>query len=283
MPADRDGVERARDAGQNVVERNHGGVHPRLHRVAAMLADGQQLDAVAELAGELDVERGDGRNSLDVDVVEIDLHAVGQRSEDGQFVRRVQAFDIQRRIGLGKSGRLGLGQGLCKRDALLGDFGENVVAGAVEDPHHGVDLIGDQRFAQGFDDRHAAAHAGFEGQIHSVFGRGLQNLVAVLGQQRFVGRHHVLALAQRGQDRLFGEAFAAHHFNDDVDFRVLQDLARIADENTGPKGDAPIGGLVQVGDIFELERNAGVRFEQVLLLDQQTRHAGSDRAASDQP
>jgi hypothetical protein len=86
-------------------------VHPGLHRPAVELGDGQQFDAVAELGGELDVHGGDFGDSLDVDIVEIDLHAESQGRENGQLVGRILSLDVQGRIGLGITLGLGLGQG----------------------------------------------------------------------------------------------------------------------------------------------------------------------------
>jgi hypothetical protein len=48
--------------------------------------------------------------------------------------------------------------------------------------------------------------------------------------------------------------FAADHFDDDINFRIIYDLTGILDENAGGKGDASIGFHVRIGHIFKMQR-----------------------------
>ena len=63
-----DGVEDAVHVGQRVVQRNHGGMDTGLDLAVGQFADGQQLDAVAEITGELDIQAADAGDTFGVDV-----------------------------------------------------------------------------------------------------------------------------------------------------------------------------------------------------------------------
>jgi hypothetical protein len=116
--------------------------------------------------------------------------------------------------------------------------GEDEVGGAVDDAGDPFDAVGGESFAQRLDDRDAAGDGGFESDHYALLLGGGKNLVAVLGEQRLVGGHHVLAVGDRLQDQLLGDAIAADQFDDDVDVRV-------ADHRKGVVGDpaAAVGQL----------------------------------------
>ena len=76
------------------------------------------FDGVTELPGEFDIHGGDAGDPLHVDVVKVDLHAVGQGREDGQFMGRIDSFHVQGGIGFGVALGLGLGQGPPGRPPL---------------------------------------------------------------------------------------------------------------------------------------------------------------------
>jgi len=74
---------------------------PRFDPVAVLLADGQQLDPVAEITGEIDV---DGRNRADPfrkDILEFDAGAEAEGEEEAELVGSVDPFDIEGRVRLG--------------------------------------------------------------------------------------------------------------------------------------------------------------------------------------
>ena len=76
------------------------------------LDDAEELDRVAELFGEADVVGGDLLDALDENLVRRHPEAVGERGEDDGLVRGVPAIHIERGIGLGVAGGLGLGERL---------------------------------------------------------------------------------------------------------------------------------------------------------------------------
>ena len=98
-----DGVEGAVDIGEHMAVRDHGRMDPGLDMVAVVAADRQQLDAVAEFPGEIDIDRPDAADPLNGDIVEFDMQAVGDGHQDRQFMGGVDALDIIGRVGLGKT------------------------------------------------------------------------------------------------------------------------------------------------------------------------------------
>jgi len=61
-------------------------VDPLFDAALSPCGDAEQLDPVAELLGVGDVDGRDRADALDVDAVEIDLAAEGERGQDGQLV-----------------------------------------------------------------------------------------------------------------------------------------------------------------------------------------------------
>ena len=56
-----------------------------------------------------------------------------QRRQDRQLVRRVDAVDVEARVGLGVAQLLRVGQHFGEFPAALAHLGQDVVAGAVQD------------------------------------------------------------------------------------------------------------------------------------------------------
>ena len=131
VTGNRDGVHSAGDIGQKVVKGYHCRMYPGLDLVIQKFADCQQLYAIAELLGKGDIQWRDPGNSLDINILQINFHAVCQCRQDGQFVGRIISFNVQGRIGFGISLSLRLGERRFKCDPLVRNFGQYIVAGAV--------------------------------------------------------------------------------------------------------------------------------------------------------
>ena len=214
----------AADRGQQVVLRHHGGMDPGLDMVAVVAADGQQFDPAAELARQFDIHGLDPGNAFGGDLVVGDRRAIGDGHQNGKFMGGIDAFDIVGGIGLGKPELLGILEHLGKGDALIGHPGKDVIGGAVHDPHDRENLIGNQPFLQGLDHRDAAADAGLEADLHPLPGRCRKDVGAFLGKQGLVGGDHMLAGGYRLHDKGLGRFDAADQLDDDIDFRVIDQL-----------------------------------------------------------
>ena len=137
-----------------------------LWKPARLFDDPQQFDGVTELAGELDVGLGDVADAFDYKCASDAPRIRGQRSEDADFMHRIMAIDIERRLGFG------ITEALCFLStpsirALQFHAGQNVIAGAVDDAVEVRDAVAHKAFAQRFDDGNAARHAGFIVKIGS--------------------------------------------------------------------------------------------------------------------
>ncbi len=85
-------------------------MHAQLDAALDALGDAQQLDAVAQLLGVLDVGRAELGDAFDIGLVELDRNAVGDRAHDRGLVRRVHALDVEGRVGLGITQALRFGE-----------------------------------------------------------------------------------------------------------------------------------------------------------------------------
>ena len=124
----------------------------------------KQLDAIAQLLGELDVEPGDVADALGVDAGEIDRPAEPDARQDRELVRGVDPVDVKARIGLGIAELLRLGQHLGEFAAALAHRRQDVVRGAVQDAVDAFEPVAGEPLAQRLDDRDAAGDRGFEGR-----------------------------------------------------------------------------------------------------------------------
>ena len=97
---------------------------------------------------------------------------------------------------------------------------------------HWIRLAG-QPFAQRLDDGDAAGHGRLERHHHAAGLGRREDLRAVHGQQRLVGRDHVLAGRNRFEHQLAGQVVAADQFDDDLDLGVADDVARIGHHTGG--------------------------------------------------
>ena len=190
---DRDRVERAVDAGQRVVGVEERGMD--VHRDAAVdpLRRADQLQRQAELLGVRDVVGGDALDALVADLVEPHRRAEGQPREDRHLRRRVLAGHVLGRVGLGVAQLLRLAQRLVVGRAGGGHLREDVVGRAVDDPVHALDVRGGERLRHHPDRRHHAGHRALEAQLHPAAAGGVEDLLAVLGEQLLVGGDDVAA------------------------------------------------------------------------------------------
>ena len=198
-------------------------MHAQLNAVLTAAGQAQQLDAVAELFGVTDIGRLQGRDAFHMRFVELHRHAESDGAHDGQLMRGVHAFDVESGVGLGIAQALRFFEHHVEVQALGLHFRQDEIGGAVDDAGDPLDAVGAQALAQGLDDGDAAGHRGFKRHHHALGARGFENLGAVHGQQGLVGRHHMLALGNRGQHQFTRQAAAADGLDHDVDLGVVDD------------------------------------------------------------
>ena len=221
--------------------RHHGRVHALLDAALGEQGHAEQLDAVAEVLGGLDVGLGDGLDALHVDLVEGDAGAEGEAGQQRKLVGGIEAADVEGRIGLGVALGLRFLEHVGEGAVLVLHLGQDVVAGAVEDAVDAADLVARQRLAQRLDDRDAASHRRLEIQGHAVLLGEPGQLHAVPREQGLVGGDHRLAGRQRRLHGGFGRAVvAADQLHEDVDGRIGRQLHRIVEPGHVVERDATV-------------------------------------------
>ena len=266
IAAQTDGVEHAVNLGQRVVQRDHGWVDPGLNLAFGQLADGQKLDAVAELAGELDVQAADAGDPLGIDAVEVDARAEAERDQDRQLVGSIHPLDVKGRVGLGVAQFLGRREHVGEIRPLLCHAGQDVVAGAVHDADYRTDAVGGQVPLDGGQHRDAASHRGLELHLDPLAGSGGEYLVAMQGQERLVGGDDVLPLFDGLEHKALGRLVPAHQFDHHRDIGVIEDGVDVGGQAVGIDRDAPVAGDIQVRDPFQHDAGPDLAADDVRVL-----------------
>ncbi|MPN21664.1 hypothetical protein SDC9_169044 [bioreactor metagenome] len=142
-------------------------------------------------------------------------------------MRGIDTFDVEGRIGLGVAQALRFGEHVGKGQALVAHFREDEVGGAIDDAGGPFDAVGGEALAQRLDDRDAAGDGSFEGDHDALLLGGGEDIGAMHGEQRLVGGDDMLAGGNRLHHDFLGDAVAADQFDDDVDFRNIDQSERI--------------------------------------------------------
>ncbi len=283
---DEDGVVRAVHRGQRVVARHERRVDAGGDGVAAgggireALADGEQLDHVAGLAGGVELRGGEARDPLAVHGLDRHARVEGEAREDGGLLRGVVALDVGRGIRL-RVAELGGGrEGLVEAEPVRVHLVQDVVGRAVDDAEDPLDPVAREAVAEGPDDGDRAGHRGLVVELRAHLLGRLEELGAVRREQRLVRRDDVGARGDGREDVGAGRLDAAHQLDDDVcpedeRFRVgREELSR----------DGRVARCLRVAhrDAHELEPGADALRQLLAVLPHEARHLGADRAAAQQ-
>ena len=136
-------------------------MHAHLDSRRGAPRDAEVLDSVAERRRVFEVLDADAADAFRVHRVRIEPDAERERGQNGELVRRVDAFDVERRIGFRIPERLRVGQRL-RKVVTRGHLREDVVRRAVDDSGDPVDRVAGEPFSQRLDDRNAAGDRAFE-------------------------------------------------------------------------------------------------------------------------
>ena len=123
--------------------------------------DAEVFDSIAERRRVFEIFDADAADAFRVNGVRIEPDAECERRQNGELVRGVDAFDVERRIGLGIPERLCVGERL-RKVVTRRHLREDVVRRAVDDSGNPVDRVAGESFAQRLDDRNAAGDRAFE-------------------------------------------------------------------------------------------------------------------------
>ena len=197
-------------------------------------------------------------------------------------MRRIDAFDIERRVGLGVAELLRLGKHGREREPARAHLGKDEVGRAVDDAGNPLDAVGREPFADRLDDRDAPGHGSLEGHHHApCAGRG-EDFAAMFGQQRLVRRHHVLSLGNRLKHKLARERVPTDEFDHDVNGRVSHDLVGIGgDGDIGPQQRAGLRDITHRNP-GDLDATAGAALDFLGVAGQHLPRAAAHHAKAQQ-
>ncbi len=254
---DDDSVHGAFDIGKQALGRDQGRMHTQFDTLVAALGYTQQLDAVAELLGVLDVGGFELGDAFNVGLVELDRDAVGDGGNQRRLVGGIDPFDIEGRIGFGITQALGFLEHVVKGQALVAHFGQDEIGRAVDDAGRPLDTVRRQTFAQGLDDGNATGHRGLEGDHDALLLGSREDFRAMHGEQRLVGGNHVLAIGDGLHHHILGHAVAADQFDDDVDFRIIDQREGVVGHPGRTAGNLPGQFDIPVGHSRNAYRTTG--------------------------
>ncbi len=274
-----DGIVDVLDMRDRRFERDKARMHALHQPGLGQLGDAQQLDAVAELARELDVLRPDAADALDVHGREIDARAESHAGEDRELVRGVDAVDVEAGIGLGVAELLRVGQHVGERLARFAHPGEDVVAGPVEDAVDAAQPVARQPLADRLDDRNAARDGGFVGDGQALrFGREGE-LRAKMREQRLVGGDDVPPRVEGGFHRRARDAVRpADQLDHDVALRLARHLGGVVVPSDARQIEPPVFLARPCGHGDHTQRPPAAPGDQRAIGVDQLEDAGTDRA-----
>ena len=194
---DLDGIERVVDRSDHGIGGNECGMHANLYAGVGIFADRKQFDFITEFFAVGDIFAGDFRNAFPIDVFQRNTLAERKGRKNRELIRRVEAFDVRRRI------KFGIAEVLCffKRGlvirALFFHFRENIIGRAVDDAHQRKYAVRLRAFGQRADNGHAAHAARFEKQTRVHLFRLRFQLVPVFAHEFLVGSNNGFARHKR--------------------------------------------------------------------------------------
>ena len=188
-----------------------------------------------QLSGVAEIHLRDSPDAFHEDVGGRDLLAECQRRKQHELGARVKAIDIGAGVGLGVSQTLRLFQHRGKRHVALFHFGEDVVAGAVQDAVERLHAVARNALAQHRMNRDAAAHAGLHRQIDAGADGAIPDFGTASGHEFLVGSHHRLAMFDGRVENFRRYSSAAHQFGDDLHIGMRHHFPPVGSFEYGPQ------------------------------------------------
>ena len=252
-------------------------------RRLAVAGDSQELDPVAELDGEADVECADVANALNMHGGKIHRAAEDDAGENRELVGGVDPVDVGGGIGLCVAKLLRLlqhGVEIARLASLyrLVHRRHDVVAGAVQDAVDAADPIACEALAQRLDDGDAARDRGLVTEVAVRLPGGVCERRTVMGEQGLVGGHQVLAVDEGGLGECPRDPLrAANQLDHDIDGGVGGKCPGVVAPVETVKRDPTILVPVARRDRDRLDRPARALLQQRGVVAQQRKHAAADR------
>ncbi len=251
-------------------------MHTQFDAAVVVPGDAQVLDPVTQFAGIAHVFRQDAGDALDVDRIEAQRHAEGERGQDHQLVGGINALHVEGRIGLGVTQQLCLDQDIGEVAALVAHLAENEIAGAVDDAGQPADPVCGKAFAQRLDDGNAAGHRGLVGQGDAACAGDGEQLVPTAGDQRLVGGDHLFTVGDGGEYQLAGGLDAADQLHQHVDRGIAGNFEDVVGE--GDRAEIGLGPRAAGTDLHDLDLAATALGQHAGVAPQHLERAAADGA-----
>jgi len=143
VPLQHDGVERAHDRGERMLQGDECGADAHVHGVVQERRSADEADDRAQRAGRLDVLRTETLYSFVRDIVDEHPRAERDRGEDRHLGGGVGAVHVLGGVGLGVPEPLRLCERILVGGAALHPR-QDEVRRAIDDPEHPVNVRGDE-------------------------------------------------------------------------------------------------------------------------------------------
>jgi hypothetical protein len=117
--------------------------------------------------------------------------------------------------------------------------------------------------------------------VHPALRGDREDFRAMLGHDFFVRRHDVLTGAKRAHDVVVRGVLAAHHLDDEIDARVIEDVVGL--QRNERRIDRPRLAGVLHQHTRQLEGSADAAGEEIALFQQGVGDSGADDAEAQKP
>ena len=194
---------------------------PQFDALVRAPGNAEMFNPVTQFIGIGDVLLFDIPYTLGIGFVKLQRDAEGYGAHDGQLVRRIDALNVEGRVSLRITQRLGFLQYLAEVPALVAHLGQDEVSRAVDYARSPLNAVRHQALAHRLDNGNPAGDCGLECHDHAFFPCGAENLIAVYGNHGLVCGNYMFAVVDGAQDHFLRRGVAAYQFDDDVHFRVI--------------------------------------------------------------
>ena len=151
----------------------------------------------------------------------------GEAGENRELVRRVESFDVRRRVFFRIAELLRIFQDFLIPQPLASHTGKDIVGRAVDDARQRGDDVRLHPVDEGADNGNAsdAACLVIQPRVGALCRRF--QLIPMFAEEFFVGSDDRFSAVQRGKDEGFCRLYAADDFDHNIDIRVADDFGDI--------------------------------------------------------
>ena len=253
------------------------------HLAVLKFRDREQLDHAAQPRRVGDVLGLHPRDPFAEDVAGHHPRVERDRCEDRALGRGVEPLDVGGGIGLRVAEGLGLGQRVVEARRTLGHLREDEVRRAVHDAEDASDALPGQRLLHRTDQRDPPGHRRLEVEIRARRSGGVEELLAVVGQELLVRGHDRLPVAEGAKDQRPGRLPLPEELADDVDVGIVDDGAGVGREDRGVDRNVSGSPWVPHRDARDPQPAVRAQRDVVGAVVQQTDHRCSHVPAPQQP